>query len=481
MCDGRNILLGTALVDMYSKCGELDEARELLQCLIDRDVIAWSALLSGYAKQGATNEALECFARMHCESISPNGVTFISILNACGRSSALEIGKRIHGVIMSQGMSKAERGLGNALVDMYAKCGDFARAEQVLLEELPTPSIIAWNALITGYVQQCQYRKALECSKHMQRHGISGNTITFICILKACGMEKVMAMGELIHDEIMNHGWIKKDIVLGTALVDMYAKCDMFVKANKVLDELLVRDVVSWSALIAGYAQKRQGHNALKCFERMQREGCCHPNVVTYVCILNACGNSGALSKGESIHEEIIRTGLLKHDEIILGNTLVDMYAKCSMLKKAQQVLDGLPSRDLISWNTLISGFAQHGQAYNALESFEQMRSEGFVPDQVSFLCILSACSHSGLSSEALIYFESMVRNFSFIPDLEHHICMVMAFGSNGCFDNAISVIEAMLSSCNNPRSWLALLGACKKWGNVKLGRLAFDRVVQCR
>ena len=163
---------------------------------------------------------------------------------------------------------------------------------------------------------------------------------------------------------------------------------------------------------------------------------------------------------------------------ISLGNALVDMYAKCGALEKAHKVLDELPCRNVASWNALISGYAQEGHFLEALSCFKQIQREGLSPNEVTFLCLLNACSHAGKFNEAQLYYEKMSTEYGIAAMLEHHTCMVVVFGSAGRFDKAISVIKTM-PSFDDPSVWVALLGACWKWGNVELGKLAFDQVIQ--
>jgi pentatricopeptide repeat protein len=414
---------------------------------------------------------------MQNEGLFPDEVTFICILKACASTGDLDKGKQIHRDIVNRNLLGKDIVLGTALVDMYAKCGLLAKAQEVL-RELPVRDVIPWNALITGYAQQGQISRALKCFHSMQDEGISPNVVTFICILKACGSTGAIEDGERIHAEILGMGLLGKEIMLGNALVDMYAKCGFPGKAQKVLEELHVRDVVSWNALIAGHAQLGQCAEALSCFERMQNDDDLCPDVVTFLCILKACGNAGALDKGKTIHEEIVDRGLLgKHIE--LGNALVDMYAKCGAIASAQEVLEELPIRDVVTWNALIAGCAEKGLGYEALSCFRKIKSESLiVPDEITLLCVLSACCHSGLSEEAEVVFGEMTQEYGIAPTLEHHTCMVVAYGYAGRFEKAMEVISVMPSS-DYPTVWIALLSACRKWENAGLGRLAFDQAVQ--
>jgi pentatricopeptide repeat protein len=227
--------------------------------------------------------------------------------------------------------------------------------------------------------------------------------------------------------------------------------------------------------LISGYLQWGQDQEALNCFEQVESEGL-SPDVVTFIGVLKACGSTGAIDKGKQIHKLIIDRSLLQRD-ILLGTALVDMYAKCGMLVNAKEVLEDLPIRNAVVWSALIAGYSQQQQVHNALIGLEQMQNEGFSPNDITVLSVLSACSHVGLLDVARSLFRNMTTNYGITPNLEHHTCMVMTFGCVGHFDEAVSVVKAMPSDyC---AVWLALLGACKKWGNVKLGALAFDQVIQ--
>jgi pentatricopeptide repeat protein len=310
----------------------------------------------------------------------------------------------------------------------------------------------------------------------MRREGLSPSDVVFISILKACGGIGAVDKGEQIHDEIVNRGLMDKNIALGNALVDMYAKCGAFAKAKKVLEELLVRSVVSWNAIIAGYAQEEKSDDALNSFAQMQKEGFI-PNEITFTCVLKACANIGAIDKGKQIHDQVVSEGLLDKN-ILLGTAVVDMYAKCGALIKARKVLYELSSRNIATWNALISGYAQEGHFIEALSCFKQIQGEGLSPNEITFLCLLNACSHAGKFEEAQAYYEQMNKEYGIEATLEHHTCMVVVFGSAGHFDKAISVIKAM-PSFDDPSIWVALLGACWKWGNVELGKVAFDQVIQ--
>ncbi|KAI5059719.1 hypothetical protein GOP47_0026038 [Adiantum capillus-veneris] len=471
----KHVVLGGALVDMYAKCGFLRKAQKVLDELPVRNVVSWSALIAGYAQHGCGKEALDCFQRMRSEGISPNAITYGCTLKACGIMQDVDMGDKIHDEIANLGLLEKHVVLGGALVDMYTKCGSLMKAQKVL-DKLPVRNVVSWCTLVSGYAQHGCGKEALACFQRMRSEGLSPDVITYACILKACAITQDIDMGKRIHDEIARQGLLEKHVMLGGALIDMYAKCGVLVKAHKVLVELPVRDVVSWSALIAGYAQHDFGSEALACFHEMQSDGL-SPNAVTYACALKACSITREVAMGDKIHYEIARQGLLeKH--VVLHGALVDMYAKCGFLKKAQKVLNELPVRDAVSWNALIGGYAQHGCGKEALACFQWMQQEGTSPTAITFVCVLSSCSHSGLVDEGQTLFDIMTERYGILPEEESYTCMVDLFGRARHFDKAMRVIKMMPASIW-PSVLSALLGACREWGNVELGRLAYERVIE--
>ena len=461
---------------MYAKCGVLDKAEEVFESLPFREVVCWNSLIFGYAQNGLGDEARCCIKLMLEQGVAPNVRTYTSILKGCSHRGLIKTGEDVHMEVCKRGLFGKDILLSNTLVDMYAKFSLLTKAKQVF-DELPERNVVSWNSLISGYVQNGLNHEALSYFEKMQDNkAINPNAITYVCMLKACGSIGSLKMGEEIHVEVNRRGLLQRDVVLGTALVDMYAKCGMLEKAQEVFEDLPNRNVVTWSALIAGYTRHNLGDEALKCFRRMQDEGI-SPNAVTFICILKACGSTASLHIGEEIHAEVRKRGLLGEDKA-LRNTLVDMYAKCGALAKAQKVLEELPVRAVISWNALISGYGQRGEGLQALYCFERMQKDDVLPNEVTLLSVLNACSHSGLIDEGQMYFDSMTEKYGLVPNLEHYTCMVELFGRAGDFDKAMEVIRKM-PSCDYPVIWRTILGACKKWGNVKLGKLAFDQSIQ--
>ncbi|KAI5063595.1 hypothetical protein GOP47_0022142 [Adiantum capillus-veneris] len=468
-----DVVLGNALVGMYVKCGDLAKAQQVHEELPTRDAVSWNVLIGGFAQHGQGEQAISCFEKMQREGICPDKVTFTYILQACGSIGAADKGEQVHEMIAIQGLLENDIVLGTALVDMYANCGALAKAHQVL-QELSSRDVFTWSALIAGYVKHGHGEQALQSFEQMKREGLSPDSVVLSCVLKACSIVAPLE-GKKLHDEIARKGLLGKNIVLDNALIHMYVKCGVLDKAQEVLEELSCRDVVSWSTLIGGFVEHDQGAQALECYMRMQQEGV-SPNAVTYACILKACGTIGAIDKGKEIHDEIVAQGLLsKHFE--LGTALVDMYANFGALTKAHQVLEELPFQDVGPWNVLITRYAQQGQGEKALKCFKRMQHEGIIPDAVTYLGVLNACNHLGLVEECYEQFVSMSTKFGIKLDLEHLTSMIDLFGRAGHLDKAVGVVQE-LQYLNDHAVWHSLLSACQKWGDISVGRWAFDRAL---
>ena len=308
----------------------------------------------------------------------------------------------------------------------------------------------------------------------MQHEGQWPNEITIICILKAYISTGALDKGIEIHELISREKTWEQNTQVCNALMDMYSKCNMLTKAQEVFDELLVRDIVSWTTLLSGYAQQGHGEEALQCFERMHCETAM-PNVVTLVCMLKASGSIGAINRGREIHSKIINGQL---QGVLVGNALVDMYAKCGIVEKAQTEFNEIQCQNVVSWTALIAGYGHLGYDEMAIELFNKMIGEGVEPNAVTFSVVLNACSHSGLLDMGQLYFESMSKCYNIIPTSEHYTSMVDLFGRIGLFEHSIALIEKIPTSDYLP-TWTALLGSCQRLGNIKLGKLAFDYAVQ--
>ncbi|KAJ7524559.1 hypothetical protein O6H91_17G011300 [Diphasiastrum complanatum] len=467
-----NIFLANTLVHMYAKCGSVLEAHKVFSNMPQHNVYSWTAIISAYADSGQGEEAINLFQQMQETGLAPDKVLFVVVLKACARLAALEQGKQLHLDIIKRGF-QSDVIIGSTLVDMYSKCGCTEDARE-LFNSMSERNAVSWNAMIAGYAQNGLGKEALALYEQMKQEGMQPDNVTFVLLLKACASLAALEQGKQLHSDIIKRGF-QSDVIVGSTLVDMYAKCGCTEDAREVFNNMSERDVVSWTAMIAGYAQNGLGKEALALYEQMKQEGV-QPDTVTFVLLLKACASLAVLEQGKRLHSDITKRGF--QSDVIVGNTLVDMYAKCGCTEYAHELLNNMSERNVFSWTAMIAGYAQNGLGKDALALFEQMQREGTKPNEITYLCVLSACAHSRLVDEGRYAFDAMCKDHGVTPTREHYACMVDLLGRAGCLADAELFINQMPIQPDSV-VWMTLLAAARNHGHVEIGRRAFDRVVK--
>ncbi|CAM6042283.1 unnamed protein product [Sphagnum compactum] len=466
------VFVGNSLIAMYAKCGSIEDAWRVFHNMPSRDVVTWNAMVWGHVKCGQGQKALELFRQMKLEGVHPNSVTLMGVLNACASIGALEEGRCAHAEIIQSGC-ESHVFVGNSLVDMYAKCGSIEDA-WIVFNKMSSRDVVTWNAMILGHVKCGQGQKALQLFQQMQQENVQPDSVTFVGVLNACASIGALKEGRCAHAEIIQSG-CESHVFVGNSLVDMYTKCGSIEDAWIVFNKMSSRDVVTWNAMILGHVKCGQGQKALQLFRQMQQENV-QPDSVTFVGVLNACASIGALEEGRCAHVEIIQSGCESH--VSVGNSLVDMYAKCGSMDDAWRVFNEMPSRDVVTWNAILGGCAMHGHGREALKCFESMCEEVVQPNDITFVCLLSACSHAGLVDEGMHLYASMLRDYMISAKSEHYTCMVDLLGRAGHLQEAENIIKAM--PCTpSVAAWKALLGACRIHGNMEMAELVAERILE--
>eukprot|EP01018_Ginkgo_biloba_P036700 Gb_40432 [translate_table: standard] len=459
----KNIFLGTKLVDLYAMCDNMEQARLVFDRIYTSNAFLWNVMIKAYAVNGPCEESLTLYQQMQREGIQPNKFTFPFVLKACAGLSALQEGKEIHNHIVRTGF-ESDVFVGNSLVAMYANCGSVQIARQVF-DNMSERDVVSWNAMIDGYNQNGHADEALTLFNRMQLEGIKPNLVTLVSVLPACAHLTALQQGKWIHGCIIRSGF-EWDVVVLTALVDMYAKCRSMEEARQLFDKMSKRNVVSWTAMIAGYAQNGQANEALTLFSQMNMAEI-KPNSVTMGSVLLGCAHLAALQQGKWMHGYVVRNGF--ESDVVVGTALIDMYAKCGSVETARRLFDLMSERDVVSWSAMIAGYGMHGYGEDALALFSQMQQAGMKPNSITFVSVLSACSHAGLVDEGWQYFDCMIKNYSIIPRVEHYACMVDLLGRAGCLDEAQEFIRKMPLQ-PGATVWGALLAACRIHCNIELG-----------
>ncbi|CAM6092823.1 unnamed protein product [Calypogeia fissa] len=464
--------VGSSLVDMYAKCGSIDDAWSVFKKMQTRNVVAWTSMILGYVKCGHAQKALDLYEQMKPEEVEPNTVTFVGVLNACASLMAIPDGRLIHEQIIQKGC-ESNLFVGSSLIDMYAKFECIEDAREVF-DKMALRDVVAWTSMILGYVRCGQGLEALDLYRQMQAEGIEPDIVTFLGVLNACGTAGALHEGKLVHEQLITRGLVSDEVV-GSCLVDMYAKCGRIHDAVRVFKKMPTRTSVAWTAMISGYVNCGKQLKALELSRQMQLEGV-KPSRFTFLAVLNACASVGALEEGRRVHKQIIQSGF--EADVFVGSCLIDMYAKCGSIDDAQRVFDTMPLRDVVAWTAMLGGYAVHGHAKQALQHFERMRQDAVPINQITFVCLLTACRHAGLVDEGLQYFQCMGPVSSIVPSVEHYTCVIDLLGRAGRLHEAEDLIRGM--SCKPDATvWMSLLSACRIHDNVLMGEQVATRVLE--
>lgn len=499
--------IGFKFIKHYANSGDLENARQLFDKIPQPDLRSWAFLIAAHTKQGLPKESLKLYAELRARNVEPDKLVLLSAIKACTTSADLIKAKQIH--------EDADRYrfcsdliLGNALIDMYGKCR-FLQGARKVFDELPTKDVISWTSISTCYVNCGLPREALQVIREMGLTGTRPNSVTVSSILPACSALKYLNAGREIHGFVLRSG-MEENVFVTSGLVDMYANCLSIRQAETVFENMSRRDIVSWNviltahfsnggcekglnlfhrmrseglklnsaswnAVISGCVQNGQTEQALELLVRMQDAGF-KPNYITFASVLPACTNLENLRGGKEIHGYILRHQII--EDVTVATALIFMYAKCGDLGLAQRVFSKLHRRDTIAWNTMIMANSMHGNGEEALSIFRKMIDLGFKPNSVTFTGVLSACSHSQLVKEGQMIFNSMRRDYLIEPDADHYSCLVDVLGRSGYLEEAYELIQKMPIE-PTASAWGALLGACRVYKNVELGRIAADRLFE--
>ncbi|KAF5750680.1 putative pentatricopeptide repeat-containing protein [Tripterygium wilfordii] len=395
-----------------------------------------------------------------------------ALLDECVNRRALRHGQRVHAHMIKTHYLPSVY-LRNRLIIFYSKCECLDNARQVL-DEMPEKNVVSWTAMISAFSQGGLASESL--SLFLQMLKSEPNEFTFATVLTSCLDASGLELGRQIHSLIIKKNF-DSHIFVGSSLLDMYAKSGEIHAARGVFECLPERDVVSCTAIISGYAQLNLDEEAIELFRRLQREGM-SSNYVTYVSVLTALSGLAALKYGKQVHGHVLRCKLPFY--VILQNSLIDMYSKCGSLTYARRTFDNMPERTVISWNAILVGYSKHGMAKEVVELFKLMREENRVkPDSVTFLAVLSGCSHGGMEDRGLEFFNEMMSGKDgFEPETEHYGTVVDLLGRAGRVGEALEFIKKMPFK-PHAAIWGSLLGACRLHSNLEIGEFVGRRLLE--
>lgn len=472
-CDyGSNTLAGTALINAYNKCGSLENANKVFKNISERDTVLWNTMIMAFTQHGQDNNALGLFKQMQQQGFRPSQVTFVCSLCAVKEPSLTAQGKEIHAQVIEHGF-ELNAFVVTALISMYGRCGSLEDAQEVF-NKVSLQTVVSWTAVIGAFAQGGHSEEAFQLHQQMLTEGVHSDKCTFLTLVAACSSLAALVEGKRIHAKIVFSGF-GCDGELQASLISMYSKCGSVKAAFLVFDRKHAQHVGLWNAMLAAYIQHGHATEAMQLYRCMEKKGI-KPDKVTFSTTLSACSALTDLPQGKEVHASVKSVGL--QSDVIVGTALVNMYAKCGSLSDAHEVFDQLHNRNSISWNALIVGYAQNGQAKESITLFEKMQLEGFNANEVTFTNVLYACSHAGLVEDALRFFRIMEEESEVKPSIEHYACIIDLLGRVGRLDDAESFIKKNTYEVDAVM-WMSLLGACRVHGDIGRGSNAADSILQ--
>ncbi|CAL4951930.1 unnamed protein product [Urochloa decumbens] len=455
-------------------------------------------------------DALAAYGTMLARGARPDAYTFPPLLKAVaarrGATSACSAPAAVHAHVVKFGMCRSAHAA-SALVFAYASGGDGAAARAALLElEFGRgASPVAWNALISGHCRGKRFGESCRLFVDMVRAGAAPTAVTYVSVLSACGKGRDLLLGVQVHKRVLESG-VLPDLKVENALVDMYAECADMDSAWRVFDGMRVRNVVSWTSLVSGFVrlgqvdQARELFNgmperdtilwtamidgyvhaarfreALEMFRQMQYSNV-RADEFTMVSVITACAQLGALEMGEWARVYMGRQGIKM--DVFVGNALIDMYSKCGSVERALDVFKEMHSRDKFTWTAIILGLAVNGHGEEAIDMFHRMIRVSEAPDEVTFIGVLTACTHAGLVDKGREFFLSMIHSYKIAPNMVHYGCIIDLLGRAGKITEALETIDRMPMTPNSTILG-TLLAACRVHGNLDTGELVAKRLLE--
>ncbi|XP_057423186.1 pentatricopeptide repeat-containing protein At3g14330 [Lotus japonicus] len=429
--------------------------------------------LKSLCKSGKLEEALRLI-----ESSTPTPYQdedISQLLHLCISRKSLEHGQKLHHHLLhSKGRVIENPTLKSKLITLYSVCGRLDEARRVFQDEEKDPPESVWVAMAIGYSRNGLSKEALLLYRDMLSRSVEPGNFAFSVALKACTDVGDSRVGRAIHAQLAKRDE-EADQVVNNALLRFYVECGCSGDVLRVFEVMPQRNVVSWNTLIAGFSGQGKVFETLDAFRAMQLKEGMGFSWITLTTVLPICAQLTALHSGKEIHGQIVKSGK-KADRPLL-NALMDMYAKCGSIGYCKKVFDGMESKDLTSWNTMLAGYSINGQIEKAIDLFDEMIRSNIRPDGITFVSLLSGCSHSGLTSEGQKFF-NLMQDYGVQPSLEHYACLVDILGRSGKLDEALTVARNMPMKLSGS-IWGSLLNSCRLDGNVSLAETAAERLFE--
>ncbi|KAJ9180365.1 hypothetical protein P3X46_008623 [Hevea brasiliensis] len=452
----RNTVSWNGLISGYVKNGMIMDARKVFDKMPERNVVSWTAMVRGYVQEGMIKEAESLFWEMP----EKNVVSWTVMLGGLIEDGRVDEARKLFDMMPLKDVVARTNMIGGLCLE-----GRLSEAREIF-DEMPKRNVIAWTAMISGYSMNNKVDVARKLFEVMP----DKNEVTWTAMLMGYTRSaRIKEAAELF--EVMP----MKPVAACNEMIIGFGQNGEVGKAKWVFDQMREKDDGTWSAMIKVYERKGFELEALNLFSLMQREGV-RPNFPSTISILSVCGSLASLDHGRQVHAQLVRSQF--DSDLYVSSVLITMYIKCGDIVKAKRVFDTFSTKDTIMWNSIITGYAQHGLGNEAIHVFHDMLSTGVAPDEITFIGVLTACSYSGKIKEGLDIFESMKSRYLVDPRIEHYACMVDLLGRAGRLNEAMSLIGNMPMKAD-AIVWGALLGGCKTHKKLDLAEVAARKLLE--
>ncbi|KAE8693245.1 histone H3.3-like [Hibiscus syriacus] len=418
-----DVVSWNSIITAYWKNGYLQEAKKLFYSKPNRNILSWNSMITGCVENGCLDEAFQYFKAMP----QRNTESYNAMISGFVRWERIKDA----GMLFRE-MPRKNVISYTAIIYGYMKVGEFEKA-RALFDEMPFKNDVSWMVMISGYADNGWFDEARELYQRMPN----------------------------------------KNVVAMTAMITGYFNDGRVEDARTLFDGIRCKDLACWNAMITGYAENGIGEEALKLYLEMVKLAI-RPDIFTLVSVTTAFSGLASVKEGRQMHAFVIKYGF--EFDLSLCHSLIIMYSKCGSILDAEQAFRQMNGTCLVSRNTIISAFAQHGLYEKAVDFFNQMEVVGVEPDGVTFLSLLSACGHAGKVNKSMDFFDLMVRKYGIHPRPEHYSCLVDILSRAGQLEKASKIIREMPFEADGG-VWVALLGACSFYLNIELGELAAKKL----
>ncbi|OWM65845.1 hypothetical protein CDL15_Pgr015270 [Punica granatum] len=455
----------SSAIFMYAELGCPDIARKIFDLCLEKSTEVWNTMIAAYVQNNSPVDGIKVFVEaLMSAQTDLDDVTMVSALTAVSQMQELDLALQFHAYAIKK-CSELPVNVLNTIIAMYSRCG-FVETSFKIFDRMLERDTVSWNTMISAFVQNGLDDEGLLLAYEMQRQGLTADPVTLTALLSAASNLKDGRVGKQIHAYLLRHALQFEG--MGSYLIDMYAKCGSISNARNVFDSNYMsdRDLATWNAMISGYAQNGLAEEVFATLRQML-DNSLNPNAITVASVLPACNALGNLSFGKQVHGFSIRH--LLHQNVFVGTALVDMYSKLGVIKDAENVFSMTTEKNSVTYTTMIQGYGQHGMGEKSLSLFLSMRHLGIEPDAITFVAVLSACSHAGLVDEGFKILMSMESEYNIKPWIEHFCCIADMLGRVGRVYEAFEFFNDLGEDANNLAIWGSLLGACRTHRQLEL------------